>query len=126
MTLLNQLADRCKLHLQIKGGHTVFLAERIIITSNFAPADWWKNMSKESFEALERRIDYCARFSLRDEFVGADKLQVAKRLHLEYVGGADRYVGLRNAIVCNPHAPQLDTCCKPRIVTGKQIGRAHV
>jgi len=114
MTLLNQLADRCKLHLQVKGGHTVFLAERIIVTSNFAPKDWWKNMSPESFQALERRIDYCAQFTWRSEFLGSDRLVSVKRLHLEYVGGADRYVGLRNAICCNPHAPQLDECCRPR------------
>lgn len=49
-----QLLDRYPLNLEYKGGTTPILAERIYITSNKLPADWYKTI--DNIDALLRRI----------------------------------------------------------------------
>jgi len=51
--LLLRLADRYPLLVETKGGQTTFLANKIIITTNKLPAQWYKD---NYFEALKRRV----------------------------------------------------------------------
>lgn len=58
-TFWNQICDRYQLRLPTKGAHTMCMFERVIITSNFAPSQWWtnKNSVVTSHDAMMRRID---------------------------------------------------------------------
>lgn len=51
-TLL-RLCDRYPLLVETKGGQTNFCADKIIITSNKSPTEWYKN---QYFKAFERRV----------------------------------------------------------------------
>lgn len=52
--LMQRLVDRYPMVTETKGGATQFLAERIIITSNKHPKDWWP---KIGLGAMQRRLD---------------------------------------------------------------------
>lgn len=56
-----RLLDRYPLVLETKGGHTTFLAKKIIITSNKEPKDWFDPV-RNAFAPLERRIDKVLNF----------------------------------------------------------------
>jgi len=52
-----RLLDRYPISLPTKGGHVQFVATTILITSNFAPLDWYKWEGREVQQAaLMRRI----------------------------------------------------------------------
>lgn len=49
--------DRYPVLVEIKGSATVFLAERIWITSNLDPRDWYPDLDEETKNALLRRLE---------------------------------------------------------------------
>lgn len=55
---LLRLGDRTPLSIEIKGGQRQFVAKRLLITSNKAPIDWYREevKAKYDFRALMRRI----------------------------------------------------------------------
>lgn len=52
-----KLIDVVPLQLPIKGGFTPSVAvEKVYISSNFMPIDWWKDLKPNQYEAITRRI----------------------------------------------------------------------
>lgn len=51
-----RLADKPPLMVEIKGGQRHFVAERLWITSNFLPSEWWKLEDQGRLDAVYRRI----------------------------------------------------------------------
>ena len=61
---LLHLLDRYPLLVQVKGGTRVFNSKTIIITSNFAPDQWYTDPRlAQNFPALERRLDTIYEFT---------------------------------------------------------------
>ena len=60
---LLHLLDRYPLLVQVKGGTRVFNSKTIIITSNFAPCEWYTDATKHNYAALERRLDTIYEFT---------------------------------------------------------------
>lgn len=48
--------DKYKCSVENKGGGIPLAATRIIITSNLAPQDWWKDIDPATLEAFLRRV----------------------------------------------------------------------
>ncbi len=69
-TLL-QLLDRYPLLVPTKGGHTWFLPDKIFVTTNVLPRDWykWENRG-EQYKALARRFYHVRLFYLSLSVVG--------------------------------------------------------
>nr|DAO14322.1 MAG TPA: Rep protein [Cressdnaviricota sp.] len=68
-TQLNELADRWPCWAETKGSSTPYLAKTLILTSNYAPSEWyeWDNTKKHLCkEALMARIDVLAEFRKED------------------------------------------------------------
>lgn len=61
-TLL-RLFDRYPYRVQTKGGSREFVAERIVITSNIDPRNWYGGLSREHSEAFWRRVTAHYEFS---------------------------------------------------------------
>ena len=58
---LLELLDRYELRVPYKGGSGQFGAEMILLTSNYAPREWYPD---NIFESLQRRIDQCRKMTL--------------------------------------------------------------
>jgi len=91
-TFLNQLADKFPLRVGVKGGFKPFLAERIIITSNFEPKKWYafeEPGTNLCWEALEDRIDIHTQFIISDvaEEGPNGKMYFTKMLDIRSVKG---------------------------------------
>lgn len=106
LTLLNQICDTIDLNLQTKGGFVRFLAERVIITSNFSPREWYAACVEARQEALWRRIATEVEFQLRDEIIDmrGDASKTQPMLHLKVHKGHWNY-GLTQSIY------KFDSCC---------------
>jgi hypothetical protein len=67
---LLRLLDRYPLNTPFKGGHCNFSADTIIITSNYAPEDWykWDSTKYREYEPLERRLTHIFKFVGRDQY----------------------------------------------------------
>lgn len=90
ITHLNQLCDKIMLNVQTKGGFVNFLAKRLIITSNFAPEEWYKNVPESKVEALMRRVTLLCKFSVVREvspIVGDEPPMVTRLLNVECLKG---------------------------------------
>ncbi len=61
-SMLLHLLDRFPLMVENKGGQGTFVAERIFITSNFLPSEWYDMTKGFPIAALERRIDSIIHF----------------------------------------------------------------
>lgn len=57
LDLMCRLLDRYPLNVETKGGSTPFTAKKVIITSNVAPAEWYKNLPPSRTDALFRRLE---------------------------------------------------------------------
>lgn len=53
---LMRILDRYPLLVETKGGQSNFVAKRVFITSNKAPADWYKDQGKFPLDALTERV----------------------------------------------------------------------
>lgn len=62
-TLL-RLFDRYPYRVQTKGGSREFVAERIVITSNINPRNWYLSLSKEHVDAFWRRVTASYEFAI--------------------------------------------------------------
>lgn len=87
-TLLT-LLDRYPMQAPVKGGHVNIGAQRIFITSNFLPCDWYSkdddnnNLRKYPLDALTRRFDVIRAFRRNKE---TDELEFK-----EFQEGEDKY-----------------------------------
>ncbi len=54
---LLRMTDRFPLSIDTKGGHRAFLFEKMFITSNVHPSEWYKNVPSAVNDALMRRLD---------------------------------------------------------------------
>lgn len=103
LTFLNQLCDSIPLRVQTKGGFLPFLADRVIITSNFLPSAWYdfKNEDKNlCYDALERRIDTHVELSFVNVLIEDPKSHAnttQRRLHVENTKGE-----FHRSHVCSP------------------------
>jgi len=84
ITFMNQICDSIDLNVQTKGGFSRFLAKRVIITSNFSPREWYRNVVEARQESLWRRIATEVEFRLVDEVIDmhGDPADVERRLQL--------------------------------------------
>lgn len=106
LTFLNQLADRYDIDVQTKGSFKRFLAKRIIITSNFAPYEWYKGVAQSKFEALERRIKVSVHFNWVQQIIDMSKPEITKKkLHLTVNKGSFNFN-------CVETEEGLDHCCE--------------
>lgn len=107
LTFLNQLADVLDINVQTKGGFSRFLADRIIITSNFSPREWYSACAEARVESLFRRITLEIEFMLVDQIIDlhGDPTKMERRLHLNV------HKGKFNFGQINSRYP-LDDCCK--------------
>lgn len=62
ITNLLRWCDRYPCIVEIKGSATVLRAERIWITSNLDPSDWYPNATEEQRRALRRRFTEVVHF----------------------------------------------------------------
>lgn len=84
LTFLNMLADVIDCNVQTKGGFKRFLAETIIITSNFSPREWYRACVEARVESLYRRINIEVEFRLVDTAANISRPhETHKALHLE-------------------------------------------
>lgn len=65
---LLSLLDRYPCKVPCKGSHFQFVAKRLFLTSNTPPWLWYKPTKNRSWEALERRIDFCYEFTADDTY----------------------------------------------------------
>lgn len=89
LTFLNQLLDRYNLRLPTKGAHVMCQFERVIITSNFAPKEWYRK-KEECLPALMRRIDTLVELRVYDQVQDSENprpLTMARTLHVTVHSG---------------------------------------
>lgn len=58
-----KILDRYPCMVEIKGGSVWLSANKIYITSNKKPEEWYNNINEEQWEALKRRLDEVVEFS---------------------------------------------------------------
>nr|WAE42746.1 MAG: replication associated protein [Cressdnaviricota sp.] len=59
LATLLQVLDNWECTVEYKGGHVYFKPDRILITSNEPPSEWYPGANKDSISALRRRITSC-------------------------------------------------------------------
>lgn len=57
LDMMCRLLDRYPLNVETKGGSTPMQVKKVIITSNVAPAEWYKNLPPSRTNALFRRLE---------------------------------------------------------------------
>lgn len=60
---LLRLLDRYPNSVPYKGGYVEFVSDVVVFTSNSPPWSWYKNNEHQHWDALERRIDVCLKFT---------------------------------------------------------------
>lgn len=106
ITFLNSLADKIDLNVQTKGGYARFLAQHVIITSNFSPREWYTQCAESRQEAMYRRITAEVEFQLVDQIIDMRRPQeMERRLHLRVHKGKFPFAALKTRY-------PLDDCCK--------------
>nr|WAE42748.1 MAG: replication associated protein [Cressdnaviricota sp.] len=62
ISFLKTLLDKYKMRIPIKTSHSWAQWDRVIMTANDHPADWWNNQSETNIAALKRRINHILYF----------------------------------------------------------------
>ena len=102
--LLKRLMDRTPLMVETKGGHTQWLAKRLIITCNVHPQQWYHKLQKKRPSAwleLQRRIDILAEKRFLDssfDFILTSKLS---ELPIPRLSVEDCVIGPIRGVVAN-------------------------